>query len=211
MHRSVIQEVTMLDVITKRKSTRLFDTKKQIDTKDIERMLCAALQAPSPKNRQPWHFTVITSEQARMDTARILQETLEALKRKRAAVGAAKDDLELANGSVRAIKTASAVVFVEYIRDIANEHGDSHIWDLAARPFEVADIQSIGAAIENMLLEATSSGISSLWMCDVLYAVPELSAHLGLKHTLIAAVALGYESVRAMPRSSITEKVTYFD
>lgn len=201
----------MLDVITKRKSTRLFDTQKQIESAELERILRAALQAPSPKNRQPWHFTVVTSEQARMDTARILQEALETLKRERAAVGAAKDDLELANGSVRAIKTASTVIFVEYIRDIANEHGDSHIWDLTARPFEVADIQSIGAAIENMLLEATTSGIASLWMCDVLYAVPELSAHLGLKHTLIAAVALGYESARATPRSGITEKVTYFD
>ena len=55
----------MLDVIMKRKSTRLFDEKKTIEPVELERILRAALQAPSPKNRQPWHFTVVTGDESR--------------------------------------------------------------------------------------------------------------------------------------------------
>lgn len=210
MYTPDFQKMTMLDVITKRKSTRLFDEKKSIDTVELERILRAALQAPSPKNRQPWHFTVVMGDDNRRKVAQVLEETLARLKQERIEAGSVTDDLELAVGSVRAMKTAAAIVFVEYIRDIANEHGDNHSWELSALPFEVADIQSIGAAAQNMLLEATASGIASLWMCDVLYAVPELSNYLGLKHTLIAAVALGYESRRSTPRFGIEEKVTFF-
>ena len=210
MYTPDFQKMTMLDVITKRKSTRLFDEKKSIDTVELERILRAALQAPSPKNRQPWHFTVVMGDDNRRKVAQVLEETLARLKQERIKAGSVTDDLELAVGSVRAMKTAAAIVFVEYIRDIANEHGDNHSWELSARPFEVADVQSIGAAVQNMLLEATASGIASLWMCDVLYAVPELSNYLGLKHTLIAAVALGYESRRSTPRFGIEEKVTFF-
>lgn len=210
MYTPDFQKMTMLDLITKRKSTRLFDSKKTITHPELERILHAALQAPSPKNRQPWHFTVVTGEDTRRESAQVLEDTLARLKQERIKVGTTTDDLELAAGSVRAMKTAAAVIFVEYIRDITNEHGDDHDWELSARPFEVADVQSIGAAVQNLLLEATASGIASLWMCDVLYAVPELSTYLGLKHTLIAAVALGYESRRATPRYGIEDKVTYF-
>lgn len=210
MYTPDFKKMTMLDVIMNRKSTRLFDEQKSIAPEELERILRAALQAPSPKNRQPWHFTVVTGEDTRRKSAQVLEETLARLKQARIKAGEVTDDLELAAGSVRAMKTASAVIFVEYIRDIANEHGDNHFWELSARPFEVADIQSIGAAVQNLLLEATASGIATLWMCDVLYAVPELSSYLGLKHTLIAAVALGYESRRSTPRFGIEEKVTFF-
>jgi len=32
------------------------------------------------------------------------------------------------------------------------------------------DVQSIGAAIQNMLLAALELGVGSLWICDVFYA-----------------------------------------
>lgn len=199
------------EAIIKRKSTRLYDTSRNIEANTLECILQAALQAPSPKNRQPWNFTVVTDKEHRAELSQILNNKLQQLKEQRNKEKVACDDLDLANGSVRAIKTAPVVVFVEYVCDINNEHGDEHDWCIAARPFEVADLQSIGASIQNMLLEATIAGVSSLWMCDVLYAVPELSDYLKLEHTLIAAVALGYEAVRSTPRFGINEKVKYFE
>lgn len=210
MYDKKVDTITPSEAIVKRKSTRIFDTERTIDSALIERVLLAALQAPSPKNRQPWHFTIVTEEKDRTEISQILYKKLQDLKAIRNMTDTPCDDLELANGSVRAIKTAPVIVFVEYIRDNGNEHNDEHSWELSARPFEVADIQSIGASIQNMLLEATISGISSLWMCDVLYAIPEISAYLKLKHTIIAAIAFGYESARSTSRSGISEKVTYF-
>ena len=38
---------------------------------------------------------------------------------------------------------------------------------------EICNIQSISAAIQNMLLAATEKGIGSLWICDIYFAYPE--------------------------------------
>jgi nitroreductase len=76
---------------------------------------------------------------------------------------------------------------------------------------DVVDVQSIGAAIQNMLLAAQESGLGSLWMCDVFYAYKELCAWLGQSGEMIAAVALGYadESPAARPRKPIGEVVRW--
>ena len=78
------------------------------------------------------------------------------------------------------------------------------------RVYEICNIQSAGAALENMTLAATELGLGSLWICDLFFAYPELSAWLGAQGELIAAMAFGYpaESPAARPRknlSAITE------
>ena len=47
--------------IEERRSIRKYRD-KNIETEKIETILNAALQAPSPKNRQPWRFVVITDQ-----------------------------------------------------------------------------------------------------------------------------------------------------
>ena len=44
---------------------------------------------------------------------------------------------------------------------------------------DVVDIQSVGAAIQNMLLAAQDLGLGSLWICDVFYAYEQLSSLAG--------------------------------
>ncbi len=64
-------------------------------------------------------------------------------------------------------------------------------------------LQSIGGAIQTMLLAAQVLGVGSLWICDVLYCEDEINACFGHgADTLVAAVSLGYaaESPRARPR-----------
>ena len=74
---------------------------------------------------------------------------------------------------------------------------------------ELVDIQSIGAAIQNMLLAATDLGIGSLWIADVLYAVTELKTWLNEEGQLVAAVSFGVpdESPDARPRKPLDEIV----
>lgn len=69
------------------------------------------------------------------------------------------------------------------------------------------DTQSVGAAIQNMLLKATELGLGSLWICDVFFAQEAISAWLGRKDELIAAVALGWpdEEPSHRPRKSVKE------
>lgn len=72
---------------------------------------------------------------------------------------------------------------------------------------EVVDIQSIGAAIQNMLLAAQALGLGSLWICDVFYAYEELINWLDETSQMIAAVSFGYpdEQPAARPRKPINE------
>ena len=60
------------------------------------------------------------------------------------------------------------------------------------RIYEVCNIQSISASIQNMVLEATQKGLDSLWICDIYFAYTELCEWLNVEDELLAAIALGY-------------------
>ena len=74
---------------------------------------------------------------------------------------------------------------------------------------DLVNIQSVGAAIQNMLLAATDMGIGSLWICDVFYAYEGLAAWLGEDCQMVAAVSFGYPAERpeARPRKPVSEVV----
>ncbi len=56
------------------------------------------------------------------------------------------------------------------------------------------DIQSIGAAIQNILLAAHGMGVGSCWLGEILNRGPEVGKALGAKenHELMAVIALGF-------------------
>ncbi len=53
---------SFLDVIIKRRSIRKYTT-LSVQDDDIEKILQAAMYAPSARNSQPWHFIVVTDRQ----------------------------------------------------------------------------------------------------------------------------------------------------
>ncbi len=73
--------------------------------------------------------------------------------------------------------------------------------------FNSVDVQSIGAAIQNLLLAAHDMGLGTLWICDIFYAYPELCDWLGETRQMIAAVAVGYpdETPSARPRKAVED------
>ena len=76
---------------------------------------------------------------------------------------------------------------------------------------DIVDIQSVGAAIQNILLAAQSSGLEPLWICDVFFAYDTLTKWLGAEGEMIAAVSLGYpdQSPEPRPRKSVAEVTKY--
>jgi nitroreductase len=56
-------------VIETRHSVRAFDTRYDVSPAVVDRILQAAVQAPSAGNRQPWHFCVVRREQVRQRLA----------------------------------------------------------------------------------------------------------------------------------------------
>lgn len=83
--------------------------------------------------------------------------------------------------------------------------------DVGAYVTSLVDAQSIGGAIEHMLLRATELKIGSLWIADTFFAYRELCAWLGEDSLLLAAVSLGYadEAPDARPRRALERLVTW--
>ena len=83
------------------------------------------------------------------------------------------------------------------------------------RVAEICNVQSVAAAVENMLLAAQELGIGSLWICDIFFAYPEISEWLEKKNPghgmLVAALAFGYadEMPKARARKSLHDVATF--
>lgn len=117
----------------------------------------------------------------------------------RAGIAEAKrreEDIGSCEGTVQVMESAPVTVFVLNPNGIRPwlEHTTSQNFR------ELVDVQSVGAAIQNMLLAALQLGIGSLWICDVFYAYEELCTWVGEEGQLVAAVSLGYADEHPGPR-----------
>jgi nitroreductase len=186
--------VNALDAIAARRSIRRFKD-DEIPEEMLQAILTAATQAPSGKNRQPWRFVVVKGD-SRTEMVRVMRQGIAKTK-------AQGEDPGSGEGSASIMEQAPVTIFV------FNPEG-MHPWlahSIDQMFVDVVNIQSIGAAIQNMLLAAQDLGLGSLWICDVFYAYGELCDWLGENGQMIAAVALGYpdESPGARPRKPVDE------
>jgi nitroreductase len=193
----------VLKVIRDRRSVRLFDN-REIPESDIMRVLQAANHAPSAHNQQSWRFIVVRGEK---------KQELAALTNKKAA-DFPKSSAALLRMAARSISSAPVVSAVVNTGELI-KHG-TELFNLdrenAADFFRTMEIQSSAAAVENLLLAATSLGICSVWLGalfliknDVLHQLEEPEGEF------MAVVPLGYsEKMRAMPpKKSLEVKVNY--
>jgi len=183
-----------LEAIAARRSIRRF-TDEPVSEQDLRTILEAAVQAPSGKNDQPWRFVVVQGEQ-RAEMVRLMRQGISRWEAEGRGAGSAP-------GTARIMEQAPVTVFV------FNESG-THPWlphDFGHNIANLVSLQSIGAAIQNMLLAAQDLGLGSLWICDIIYAYEELSKWLGEDHQLVAAVSFGHpaESPAARPRKRVEE------
>lgn len=91
---------------------------------------------------------------------------------------------------------APATVFVFNPEDAAPWAGSGRLDPVMT----LVDTQSIGAAIQNMLLRAREFGVGSLWIADTFSAHDAICRWLGRNGLLVAAVALGYPAETPGPR-----------
>jgi nitroreductase len=147
------------------------------------------------KNKQPWRFVVVGKER-REEMVRIMREGIARLEDLGVKTGSAKN-------SARIMSQAPITLFVFN----AGHRYTEPLEEIGDYLMNLVDVQSIGAAIENMHLAATALGVGSLWICDVFFAYEELCTWLGEEQQLIAALSFGYadETPEARPRMSVDE------
>jgi nitroreductase len=187
-----------LEAIAGRRSIRKYQDKPLPD-EVVRQILEAATLAPSGKNGQPWRFYVVR-EDKRDEMVRVMREGMGHAQEAGVPLGSAE-------WTARIMERAPVTVFV--YNDDAEV--DAFAADVYAMVGSLPAVQSIGAAIQNMLLAAQELGVGSLWICDVFYAYRELTAWLGETHQMIAAVSLGYpdEAPGPRPRKAVSEVTTW--
>ena len=184
----------MIPAIYDRRSIRKFSS-RPIDERDLLELMDGAAKAPSSKNSQPWKYVIVTGNSK--------HEMLDAYRRGLARERS-RDDCPpqwkqyLAAAAHTGDIMEQAPVTVLAVNPLGR--GLDAPQTLEERVLEICSIQSISASIQTLLLAATDKGIGSLWICDIYFAYPELSAWLGEEGQLVAAVALGYPEESPAPR-----------
>jgi len=196
-----------MDAIQMRRSIRKFSA-DPVSRETIEQIIQAGIDAPSAKNRQPWRFVVVTADGEKPGMLNAMREGLKRMEESAASSVEGRLFLAGAWHTFRIMEKAPVTIFV------LNPEGKSPFVGLEPifeRFMELANVQSVGACIENMCLAATEKGLGSLWICDVFQAYHSLAKWLGTGWQLAAALSVGYaeESPPARPRNPIEEVTTW--
>lgn len=191
----------MISEIYDRRSIRKFSD-KPVSQKDIVDILESGIKAPSSKNRQPWKYIVIQGN-AKAEMLKVFRQGINREENEKALLPQSKQHIAAAKYTIAVMEEAPTIIFVmnSLGKDILSElTPEEHI-------YEICNIQSISASIQNMLLAATEKGIGSLWICDIYFAYSELCKWLNSDGQLIAAIAFGYpdESPKARPRKNLED------
>ncbi|MFM2308405.1 MAG: hypothetical protein RLY87_525 [Chloroflexota bacterium] len=150
------------DAIQRRASVRRF-TSESIPAAVIDALLDAAALAPSAHGRQPWQFVVIALGQSRQ----LLVDAMAVEWRQHLAADGVDAALiaERHAASAARIVAAPALVMPCIDRSLLDVYPDA--------PRQHAEytmaVQSIGCAIQNMLLTAVALGYDAGWMCAPLF------------------------------------------
>jgi len=176
------------EAITRRRSIRRF-TDQPVPREMIEKVLSAAVLAPSAKNRQPWRLVVLQGA-ARVKLARLMEEGAASVEARGESCGSCRN-------SARIVAQAPVTILVfnpEY-------HHEGLIFDHAS--YNAPDIQSIGGMVQTMLLAAEDAGLGTLWICDILFAYSLIRDWLGRDEEMVTAVSIGYAegNPEARPRT----------
>lgn len=185
------------EVIERRRSIRRFQ-KKGVSKEMILQILEAARQAPSAKNAQPWRFLVLGPQ-----SRNAALNAMDAGVRCRMDAVANRPLLADAIHTLRIMKSAPVLILV--VNPAGGTPADSVSgW---ARVAELLDAMSVGAAVENLLLEAVALGLGALWIGNTFFAYDEIAAALEIQGQLLGAVAVGWpdETPEPRPRKSMEE------
>ncbi len=191
-----------LEAISGRRSIRRF-LDKPIPKSILEQILHAGTLAPSAKNRQPWRFVVAQREKQGMLEA--MKRGIDAEKQGKALLPHSVNYLSGAEFTLKVMAQAPVTLFILNPQEKAYFQNSS----MEENFYHSSNLQSIGAAIENMILAAQDLGLGSLWICDTVFAYDALLDWLGTEDQLVAALSLGYTDENPSPRPrKTTEELT---
>lgn len=170
--------------IYKRHSIRMF-TDRNVAEDDIMTILNAANHAPSAHNQQSWRFIVL-KEEKKNELIKLVVGHSGKLPRPTSA---------LLRMAARSIASAPVVIAVMNTGQLIQRGPDLFEMEKeSARDFfRIMEIQSSAAAVENMMIAATSIGLGSVWLGILIMVQEEVLTFLGNPNgEFMAVVPVGY-------------------
>jgi F420 biosynthesis protein FbiB-like protein len=160
----VADDAAFWSLIRGRRSIRRYQP-RPIPRALIERLLEAAIWAPSAHNRQPWRFCVVTDGDAIVALARRMAEQW---RRDLVADGVDPADVEQ-QVSERRARIAGAAALV--VLSVSMEEMDVYPDERRSQAEWTMTVQSAALAGQNLLLAAHHYGLGACWMCAPLRSI----------------------------------------
>jgi coenzyme F420-0:L-glutamate ligase/coenzyme F420-1:gamma-L-glutamate ligase len=198
----------LITLIRGRRSVRKY-LDRPVERECLLQMIEAARWAPSPHGRQPWRFAILTQSGPK---ARLAEQMGAIWHANLLMDGQAKEVVaaRLAKSHQRILHAPAIIIPCLYLEDLDQYPDEKRQADETTMA-----IQSLGAAVQNMLLMAYDLGLDTCWMCAPLFC-PEVACNaLKLDTRLIphALITVGYAAAdpQRRERLPLEEMITYFD
>jgi nitroreductase len=195
-----------LKTIQYRRSVRSF-TDEPVSEEDLSTILHAANTAPSAHNQQSWRFMILRG-QKKQELVSLITEKAASFPRPSSAL------LRMAGRSIASAPIVVAVANTGEMMEKGPGLFDGQT-DAIGDFFRVMEIQSSAAAVENMLLAATSIGLSSVWLGVLILIQKDVLEFLGEpRDEFMAIVPIGYparQNKSGPKKKSLSVSVKYFD
>jgi coenzyme F420-0:L-glutamate ligase / coenzyme F420-1:gamma-L-glutamate ligase len=191
-----------------RRSVRQFQA-RQVPRELIEQVLEAARWAPSPHGRQPWRFVVLTRQEPKL---RLIERMGGTWQQQLQMDGQDAEivAIRMAKSRERIFNAPAIIIACLYLEDLDRYPDEKRQADET-----IMAIQSLGAAIQNMLLMAYDLGLDTGWMCAPLFCPEIVCEALDLDTRLIphALITLGYAAAdpKRRERLSLDTLIVHFD
>jgi F420 biosynthesis protein FbiB-like protein len=203
-----VRSDTLATLLQGRRSVRKFQN-RSVQTELIEKILEAARWAPSPHGRQPWRFAVLTAQKTKL---RLANEMGSAWQQNLRMDGQSAEvvNIRLEKSRQRILNAPVIVIPCLYLEDL-----DYYPDERRRADEKTMAIQSIGAAIQNMLLMAYDLGLDAGWMCAPLFCPETVCKVLDLDPCLIpqALITVGYAAAdpKLRERLPLSSLIVHFD
>jgi len=189
---------TLATLLQSRRSVRKFQT-RPVPRALIEQILEAARWAPSPHGRQPWRFVVLTRQEVKIHLADRMGDTWQQ-NLEMDGQDAEVVNIRLEKSRQRILNAPAIIIPCLYLEDL-----DRYPDERRQADETIMAIQSIGAAIQNMLLMAFDLGLDTGWMCAPLFCPEVVCEALDLDKRLIpqALITVGYAAADPQRRERL--------
>lgn len=199
---------TLAALLQGRRSVRQFQD-RAVDCAFVEQILEAARWAPSPHGRQPWRFVVLTRPELKTLLAERMGETWQH-NLEMDGQGSEIVNARLDKSRQRILKAPVIIIPCLYLEDLDRYPDERRQADETTMA-----IQSIGAAIQNMLLMAYELGLDAGWMCAPLFCPEVVVDALKLDSRLVpqAMITVGYAAAdpKRRERLPLSSLIVRFD